>query len=324
MVHRGEDGYDGQFYLTLALDPLLREPGTLAALDNPRYRCRRILSPALSWLLALGRPRAVPWALVAVNLAAAGGLAAALAALAAGAGRSAWQGLLALAVPGVWMALVLSTADLLGLALLAAAVLAAVRRRRHLAAASLAWAALAREVHLLSLAAFFAAALARRDRRGAGAYALAALPAMLWNVWVLRTVEGGTAGVGRTLGAPFAALAARLAAWPRDLAGAGAAEAASFALFVAAAALAVWAISRAGPALRTPLAAAVLPYLALLPFAGPSLLDYAVSYLRPFAALWLPAVAVVDGGVYRGARAAVLGASAAASAAYLARQLGWV
>lgn len=49
-------GYDGEFYLRLALDP---SPADGSGLDLPRYRSRRILWPALSWASGLGRPHAV-------------------------------------------------------------------------------------------------------------------------------------------------------------------------------------------------------------------------------------------------------------------------
>ncbi|MBC2606974.1 hypothetical protein [Pelagicoccus albus] len=52
-------GYDGQFYVQIALDPSLREPSLEEAIDHPSYRSRRILQPALSWLLGLGYAPAI-------------------------------------------------------------------------------------------------------------------------------------------------------------------------------------------------------------------------------------------------------------------------
>ncbi len=49
-------GFDGQWYAQLALDPLLRDPQTRLAIDNPPYRARRILLPWLASLGGLGRP----------------------------------------------------------------------------------------------------------------------------------------------------------------------------------------------------------------------------------------------------------------------------
>jgi len=50
------NGYDGQFYAQLALDPLLRDPATGAALDTPAYRARRILLPAAAAAVGAGNP----------------------------------------------------------------------------------------------------------------------------------------------------------------------------------------------------------------------------------------------------------------------------
>lgn len=52
----GSNGYDGQFYAQLALDPLLRDPATTAALDAPAYRARRILLPAAAATIGAGNP----------------------------------------------------------------------------------------------------------------------------------------------------------------------------------------------------------------------------------------------------------------------------
>src|SRR5580700_2994804 len=50
-VFANSNGYDGQFYHYLAHDPLLT--GGLAAvyIDAPRLRCRRILMPAIAYML---------------------------------------------------------------------------------------------------------------------------------------------------------------------------------------------------------------------------------------------------------------------------------
>jgi len=52
----GSNGYDGQFYAQLAIDPLLRDPHLAQVIDAPSYRARRILLPATAALLGLGNP----------------------------------------------------------------------------------------------------------------------------------------------------------------------------------------------------------------------------------------------------------------------------
>jgi hypothetical protein len=49
-------GQDGQFYAQIALRPALDDPTLNAALDNPRYRARRIGLPLLAHALGLGKP----------------------------------------------------------------------------------------------------------------------------------------------------------------------------------------------------------------------------------------------------------------------------
>lgn len=50
------NGYDGQFYAQIALDPLLRDAELAQVIDAPAYRARRILFPALAALIGLGSP----------------------------------------------------------------------------------------------------------------------------------------------------------------------------------------------------------------------------------------------------------------------------
>ena len=52
----GSNGYDGQFYAQIALDPLLRGSELKQVVDAPAYRSRRILTPALAAILGIGSP----------------------------------------------------------------------------------------------------------------------------------------------------------------------------------------------------------------------------------------------------------------------------
>lgn len=69
-VITGPYGYDGQFYAQVAIDPFLRNPRLEHALDVPEYRSRRILIPALAWLLGGGQPSAIVTAYVLLHVAA--------------------------------------------------------------------------------------------------------------------------------------------------------------------------------------------------------------------------------------------------------------
>ncbi|AIE73806.1 MULTISPECIES: AZOBR_p60025 family cell surface glycopolymer formation protein [unclassified Synechocystis] len=113
LIYQGELGYDGQQFLTIALDPGLQNDGSIAALDHPSYRYRRILYPLLGYVLGLGNPVLIPWALVLINIVAIA-ICTGLTALYFQYQKQKAIGALAmLAIPGVWMVLFLSTADLL-------------------------------------------------------------------------------------------------------------------------------------------------------------------------------------------------------------------
>jgi hypothetical protein len=64
---RGSEGYDGQFNYYIAMDP---SPHSVAPrLDAPAYRYQRILVPLIARAAAFANPHAIPWTLVALNLA---------------------------------------------------------------------------------------------------------------------------------------------------------------------------------------------------------------------------------------------------------------
>jgi hypothetical protein len=145
-------GYDGQWYLALATDPLLRE-GVSARFDDPRYRAGRPLEAWAGWLLAAGRPGWLPAGLLAVGPLALllGG--AATARVATAFGRSRWWGLAFAAVPGVVAGVVAVTAEPLALALAVLGLALVLDRRLAAAGAAFAAAALTKETYLAFAAA---------------------------------------------------------------------------------------------------------------------------------------------------------------------------
>jgi hypothetical protein len=62
------DGYDGQFYYRLALDPLNWNKTAFGITMDQSYRYTRIGYPVLAWLVSAGQHQLVPLALVVVNL----------------------------------------------------------------------------------------------------------------------------------------------------------------------------------------------------------------------------------------------------------------
>lgn len=197
----GELGYDGQFAYFIALDP--RPTAAAPHLDVPAYRYQRILYPLLAWVLALGQPGLIPWALLAVNLAAHVAGTHAVAALLAAHGVSRWYAL----AYGLWAGLVIAVrVDLtepLSYALVAAALLAHQRGRLWLAATLIAVAVLAKETALLFALALLASVLAQRNRTGALAYGLALLPFGGLQVLLLRWFGSLGLASGGYMATPF-------------------------------------------------------------------------------------------------------------------------
>jgi hypothetical protein len=199
---QGSEGYDGQFAYQIALRPLSAAP----YLDVPAYRYQRILYPMLAWLLALGRPELVPWALIAVNVAAIGLGTWATERLLMGLGASRWYAL----VYGLYAAQLLALrADLnesLAQALVMWAILAWAKERRWLAVVAFGLAALAKETALIFLAAYILYTLQRRAWRwtvtlGVGAIPFVAYQLLLWS-W-LGEFGVGSGGAGATPFSPI-------------------------------------------------------------------------------------------------------------------------
>ena len=140
----GTVGYDGQFFLYVALDPA----GARPYLDNAAYRYGRPLYPLVARAAALGRAPAVPWTLLLVGIGAVTAAAFALATLLAREGASPWYGALAGAYPGLFLGVSHDLSEPLAYGLVAVGLLA--RRRTLLGAAAVfALAGLTRETTLL-------------------------------------------------------------------------------------------------------------------------------------------------------------------------------
>lgn len=141
----GNIGYDGQFAYYIARDQL----DALPYLDVPAWRFQRMLYPTLAFLISLGQPSLVPWALVAINVVVISISTHLLSRLLARHGSSPY---LALLLP-LWMGQVFALrADLnepLALMLGSLALWWFERDRPMLAATALAFGGLAKEVALL-------------------------------------------------------------------------------------------------------------------------------------------------------------------------------
>jgi hypothetical protein len=180
-------GYDGQFFYVQALDPLLLHNSTVSALRGAGegFRLQRVAYPALAFLLAAGRPGAIPFALLLINVLV---LLAVAMGFAIYARRRGWSTLWALAIalmPGMVLPALRDLSDPLATASVLAGVLAWRSGRRWPAALALTVAVLTREVMMVVVVALAAEAGCRawRAREVPGAWRTTALP--VWPVVVV-------------------------------------------------------------------------------------------------------------------------------------------
>lgn len=141
-------GYDGQWFLAQANDPLLRTDMHETTFDAPRYRAVRGLFPLAGWLLAAGQPAATPYGLLAAGMLAFALGCACCARIVSAYGRSPWWGVLFAAVPGALFGVFYGTAEPLALALAMLGVTLTLDRRYLWAGLAFAGCALSKESYL--------------------------------------------------------------------------------------------------------------------------------------------------------------------------------
>jgi hypothetical protein len=194
-VYRDTGGYDGLYYAQIAYHPTLTAPELQPAVDTLTYRARRILLPALAWLLAAGRPAWIVHVYSLLNVAAwlvLAGLLWRLLEVRDLRGWVAWAGLMFSA--GSLSSVRFALTDLAALALVTGALVAAERGRARRATATLAAAGLARETSLLALAAVWERPWI--SWRNAGRALLAVLPFVLWLAYIRWRVGPLDQGMG--------------------------------------------------------------------------------------------------------------------------------
>jgi len=149
-VLAGSDGYDGQFYYRLALDPFTSKRADFGiTLDSPAYRNDRIVYPFLTWLVSLGRAEAVPAVMILLNylaLCAIGGMAGMYAQTL---GRHALWGLLVVSYPGFLFSLARDLTEIIAICFLLASLLLVTRKQFVAATVLLSIAILTRETTIL-------------------------------------------------------------------------------------------------------------------------------------------------------------------------------
>lgn len=190
------NGYDGQFYAQIALDPLLRGAELAQIIDAPAYRARRILVPATAAAIGFGDPWWTLQAFALINVIcwfALGGL---LLQHIEGAGWLAfarWTG--CMFSLGVLDSVRQSLVDLPALLLL---VLAVTAHAKALAPLWLGLGSLAKETNLLGAFALSCDPTPRPFplKRAAIALSAAGLPLALWSVYVQQRLGASSGGSG--------------------------------------------------------------------------------------------------------------------------------
>lgn len=169
--------HDGAQFYAIALDPW-HPASTATSLDRPRYRLQRPLLPMAAWLLhPVGGGPGLLWTmfgLIVVGLFLGG---VALGALSATLRGPPWPALLFPILPGAFLALRITTADTLAIALALVAILLSLRGRHRWAVLAAVAAVLTKEPVFLVVLGF---AVWRRDRPG---LALAGIPVLVAGTW---------------------------------------------------------------------------------------------------------------------------------------------
>jgi hypothetical protein len=147
------NGYDGQFFYRLALNPSNLHRRAYGITFDSKFRVQRIGYPVLAWLVSLGQHQWVPLALVLVNLAALAGIGLLGGLFARAAHRHCLWGLLLAGYFGFVFSLGRDIAEPLAAVLLLAGVLAYRRGRPVTAGLLLAYGALTRETVMVAVAA---------------------------------------------------------------------------------------------------------------------------------------------------------------------------
>ena len=204
-------GHDGQAFFLLAQDPFLLEAGRYtASMEDPAYRARRMLYPAIAGLLGLLSPRAIVTGLVLVNVLAMGVGSFFTARLAQVTGRSGWLGLAFAANIGMIYELLVDGGGLLAWGLAVGGLLYLVQGRPGRAGLLLTGAVLARELMLLVVV---GAALWQRRGRGLLALVVPPITAIaVWMAWVALRL-GGAGITPQRFGPPLRGLLDVIGAW---------------------------------------------------------------------------------------------------------------
>jgi hypothetical protein len=177
-------GYDGQFYYRLAEGPLSTAARvTGIRFDYPVYRAQRIGYPLLVRLFSAGNPRAIPWVMLLLNVAAAGVIAATAATIV----RHWWAALAVALFPGFLLTMSRDLVELVEIAFLLLALRFLLSRRIAVSVVFLVLAVLTKETAILfAIAAGVATIATERAIARASVFAIPIAAHIGWKLWLFR------------------------------------------------------------------------------------------------------------------------------------------
>ena len=193
----GTEGYDGQFAYQIAVNP----SGASPYIDVPAYRYQRVLYPLVARLLAFGQPVWVPWTLIIVNIIAIGVGTWIVELLLVDFRVSRWYALTYGLYGGQFLALRTDMNEPLAYTLVVVAIWAWARNRRVWAIIAFGLATLTKETTLVFLAAYMLYTLHSRQWRWFIGLGLAAIPFLMYQVFLWQWLGAfgvGSGGAGAT------------------------------------------------------------------------------------------------------------------------------
>ncbi len=187
VIHKDQIGYDGQFFLTIALDPAMSDEDSVESLDFPRYRMKRILMPALAHIISFGQASLIPYSFVFLN-----GLLVFLAIffLNKRIGEQSEQQLrplLYLCIPGIWVSFSLSTVEAAACSLVILSYYFYKKEKPILTSVLILLACLTKETTILFLMGYAISAILNKNWRLVSGLAIALIPFCSWHLYISMT-----------------------------------------------------------------------------------------------------------------------------------------
>ena len=292
-IFQDELGYDGQQFLSIALDPFLQDLDTLASLDHPAYRYRRILYPLLSYLLGFGNTQVIPYVMVAINA-----IAILLIIWVTGLYFKSYsanvnQALFVLTIPGVWIVLSLSTSDLLAGLFLISAFYFYQNNKPISMALMVSLGCLTRETLLLLWMALIVSAMWQKKYLYFKYLGMAIIPPLAWNIYVILLGLNGAPGTGN-FGSPFFGIIQKiLSLFTQKFSPKTLFEAYLFILLTLAFVLVFW-LSYPLRSANRPLLVCSLIYLGMFSMSSLLILNYYLDYSRVFLDVYFLALLSIN------------------------------